>query len=168
MRYIFSLFILWIIIVNISANNNSLKEKIDKMATSIREVKIGKELLRILQSTDEISDTDFSPGNTTDGPEDGDAEEPNYFVPANKTVSSEPAETKDKDNGIQILRLFGINVNKNHTTFGLSAFFYNRPISSMVIFRLRVRYNYKTGEYEDIPEDAGLEEKQQWSYGLDA
>lgn len=154
MRYIFSLFILWIIIVNISANNNSLKEKIDKMATSIREVKIGKELLRILQSTDEISDTDFSPGNTTDGPEDGDAEEPNYFVPANKTVSSEPAETKDKDNGIQILRLFGINVNKNLITFGLSAFFYNRPISSQVIFRLRVRYNYKTGEYEDIPEDA--------------
>lgn len=154
MRFVFSLFILWIIIVNISANNNSLKEKIDKMATSIREVKIGKELIRILQSTDEISDTDFSPGNSTDGPENGDANEPNFFVPADKPISTEPANTTDKDNGIQILRLFSIGVKTNHITFGLSAFFYNRPISSQVIFRLRVRYNYKTGEYEPIPEDA--------------
>ena len=154
MRFVFSLFLICLIFVNISANNNSLKKKINKMATSIREIKIGKELLRILQSTDEISDTDFSPGNTTDGPETGDAEDPNFFVHANKTVSETPANTTDKTNGIHILRLFSIKINKNHITFGLSAFFYKRPISSQIIFRLRVRYNYKTGDYEEIPEEA--------------
>ena len=154
MRFVFSLFLICLIFVNISANNNSLKEKIDQMATSIREIKIGKELLRILQSTDEISDTDFSPGNTTDGPETGDAEDPNFFVPNHKPCSTVPADTKNKRNGVQILRLFNIGVKKNHITFGLSAFYFNRPISSMVIFRLRVRYNYKTGEYEPIPEEA--------------
>ena len=155
MRFVFSILLLCIIFNNISANNKSLKEKIEKMASSIRKLSIQKELLRYLQSTDEISDTEYPEGNSTDtGPETEDAETPNFFVLANRTVSSEPADTTDKTNGIQILSLFNIAVADKSIEFGLSAFFYNRPISSMVIFRLRVTYNYKTGQYDRIPEEA--------------
>ena len=155
MRFVFSILLLWIIFNNISANNKSLKEKIEKMASSIRKLSIQKELLRYLQSTDQISDTEYPEGNSTDtGPETEDAETPNFFVLANRTASSVPADTTDKTNGIQILSLFNIAVADKSIEFGLSAFFYNRPISSMVIFRLRVTYNYKTGQYDRIPEEA--------------
>ena len=114
------------------------QEKIELMAKVIRNTRaLEKIRKRMLQETRPTSAPE-PPSNGTEPEDETKADEPPKEVNPDSPVSKKGTNVGNPYSAVQILKFHDVKTTKNVILFGVYFFFYRKPITSRVIFRLRV------------------------------
>ena len=144
MKYLFTYVFLCFIFGSVLTENIP-RYKLARLGLALRKLKLHKEEMRKLQSTDEDTEEPVpipeSYNSTGGGKEEGNANQQDAEIPADTPVSTQGTETDKKSAEIQILKFHNFDIRRgNKINFGVFFFFYNKPLPYYIIIRIRVTY----------------------------
>ena len=143
MKYIFSFLLLFMIFENVLTDKSIRR----RMAIAAKAMKIIVDRKRKLEATD--VETDIEEGTASGNynqtapnqAESGDAAANATTVEDDKPVSTKGTENDNKVAQVQIIKFHSFGTVNRHIKFAVFFYFRRRPISRVVIFRLRITYH---------------------------